>query len=270
MKLLGVLVSVTIATFAVAEDILVTIPQGTLRGRQEYSQRGISFYAFQQIPFAKPPVGEFRFREPQSPDKWEGILDATYNDKSCWQFGNSYNANISSYENEDCLYLNVYTPQYPTAGKDLPVMYHIFGGGFLNGAANFDYAGPHYLLESDVIVVTVNYRVGVLGFLSTGDTAIPGNYGLKDQQMGLKWVQENIRYFGGDPKKVTIFGQSAGASGVAYQIMSKKSEGLFRAAIPGGSSRPWSYKDHRELAFKVGAALGRNFDQNSESQVVDF
>nr|XP_023018319.1 cholinesterase-like [Leptinotarsa decemlineata] len=224
MKVTTLLVLVTTISFAVA-DILVTIPNGKLRGRKEYSQRGISFYAFQQIPYAKPPVGELRFREPLPPNNWNGILDATYNDKSCVQFFNNYVPNISHFESEDCLYLNVYTPQYPSTNLSLPVMYFIHGGSFLIGAANFEYTGPHYLLESGVIVVTVNYRLGAFGFLTTGDEIIPGNYGLKDQQMGLKWVQKNIKYFGGDPEKVTIFGQSAGASSVGFQMMSKGSKG---------------------------------------------
>nr|XP_023018318.1 venom carboxylesterase-6-like isoform X3 [Leptinotarsa decemlineata] len=267
MNISTLLVLVTTISFAVA-DILVTIPNGKLRGRKEYSQRGISFYAFQQIPYAKPPVGELRFREPLPPDNWNGILDATYNDKSCIQFGNYYNVNISNYENEDCLYLNVYTPEFPSTNLSLPVMYFIYGGGFLNGAANFEYAGPHYLLESGVIVVTVNYRVGAFGFLATGDKIIPGNYGLKDQQMGLKWVQKNIKYFGGDPEKVTIFGQSAGGSSVAFQVMSKGSEGLFRAAIAQSGSNivPWAYqRSYKTLAFKIGAALGKPLNEDTDS-----
>nr|AIY68358.1 esterase [Leptinotarsa decemlineata] len=267
MNISTLLVLVTTISFAVA-DILVTIPNGKLRGRKEYSQRGISFYAFQQIPYAKPPVGELRFREPLPPDNWNGILDATYNDKSCIQFSNYYNANISNYENEDCLYINVYTPEFPSTNLSLPVMYFIYGGGFLNGAANFEYAGPHYLLESGVIVVTVNYRVGAFGFLATGDKIIPGNYGLKDQQMGLKWVQKNIKYFGGDPEKVTIFGQSAGGSSVAFQVMSKGSKGLFRAAIAQSGSNivPWAYqRSYKTLAFKIGAALGKPLNEDTDS-----
>nr|AIY68360.1 esterase [Leptinotarsa decemlineata] len=267
MKLSTILVLVITISFAVA-DILVTIPNGKLRGRKEYSQRGISFYAFQQIPYAKPPVGELRFREPLPPDNWNGILDATYNDKICIQLVNIYNVNMSKYENEDCLYINVYTPEFPSTNLSLPVMYYIYGGGFLNGAANFEVAGPHYLLESGVIVVTVNYRVGPFGFLTTGDKIIPGNYGLKDQQMGLKWVQKNIKYFGGDPKKVTIIGISAGASCVGFQMMSKGSKGLFRAAIAqsGSNINPWAYqRNYKTIAFKIGAALGKPLNEDTDS-----
>ncbi|KAJ8932316.1 hypothetical protein NQ318_011939 [Aromia moschata] len=106
----------------------------------------------------------------------------------------------------------------------------------------------------DVVVVTVSYRVGPLGFLSTGDTVIPGNYGLKDQNLGLKWVQDNIKYFGGDPDKVTIFGHSAGAASVTFQTISKKSAGLFRAAIAesGSALCPWAYqRHHKEMAYQL-------------------
>ncbi|XP_074039007.1 juvenile hormone esterase [Leptinotarsa decemlineata] len=266
MKLTSVLFLTVHFIFVVA-DILVTIPDGTIRGREEYSQRGIKFFSFQQIPFAKPPLGELRFKEPQPVDKWEGVLNATTNTKVCYQtYGDDRTVGL---ENEDCLYLNVFTPRYPSSTNSLPVMFEIYGGGFMNGAATLDTFGPHYLMENDVIVVSVNYRVAAFGFLSTGDMVIPGNYGLKDQQMGLKWVQKNIKYFGGDPKKVTIFGESAGASSVAYQLLSKGSQGLFRAAIAasGTALSPWAYqRDHKEYAYKLASGIDENFKANSTSE----
>ncbi|CAG9824775.1 unnamed protein product [Phaedon cochleariae] len=251
-------------------DVLVTIPKGTIRGRKEYSLRNISFYAFQEIPFAKPPVGELRFRDAQPEEGWEGILDATKNTKVCYQQGNIYNeANLTLMENEDCLYLNVYTPMYPTSEASLPVMFYIYGGGFVNGAANFAYFGPHYFMEHDVIVVTANYRVGPFGFLATGDLVSPGNYGLKDQLLALKWVNQNIKYFGGDPEKVTIFGQSAGAASVNFHLMSKQSEGLFRASIAQSGSIlcPWVYqKDYKNIAYDLASYVDSNFQRNSSSE----
>ncbi|CAG9824776.1 unnamed protein product [Phaedon cochleariae] len=250
-------------------DVLVTIPKGTIRGRKEYSLRNISFYAFQEIPFAKPPVGELRFREPQPNEGWEGILDATKNTKICYQQSNMLNTNLTLLENEDCLYLNVYTPKYPTSEASLPVMFYIYGGGFVNGAANFDFYGPHYLLEHDVIVVTANYRLGPFGFLTTDDLIIPGNYGLKDQLLALKWVNQNIKYFGGDPEKVTIFGQSAGAASVNFHFMSKQSEGLFRAGIAQSGSIlcPWVYQeDSKNTAYDLASNIDSNFHRNSSSE----
>ncbi|CAH1180190.1 unnamed protein product [Phaedon cochleariae] len=252
-------------------EVLVTIPnKGTIRGRKEYSLRNISFYAFQEIPFAKPPVGELRFREPQPDEGWEGILDATKNTKICYQQSNTYNTDITLLENEDCLYLNVYTPKYPTSEQSLlPVIFYIYGGGFVNGGATFDFMGPHYFMEHDVILVTANYRLGPFGFLTTGDLVIPGNYGLKDQLMVMKWINQNIKYFGGDPEKVTISGQSAGAASVNFHYMSKQSEGLFRAGISQSGSIlcPWVYqKEYKSIAYDLASYVDSEFQRNSSSE----
>ncbi|CAG9828978.1 unnamed protein product [Diabrotica balteata] len=251
-------------------EIIVTTPNGKIRGREEYSQRGISFYAFQQIPFAKPPVGSLRFKAPVQAEPWDGILDATKNDRLCFQQTNQFpGPDITPLQNEDCLYLNVYTPVDPSKNGSLPVMFYIYGGGFVNGANNFDYHGPHYLMEYGVIIVNVNYRVGPFGFLATGDTVIPGNNGLKDQLLGLKWVQENIEYFGGDKTKVTIFGESAGAASVTYQLMSQKSQGLYRAAIAQSGSilSPWTFeRNYRDIAYGLSTKLDPTFDPKASSQ----
>lgn len=111
--------------------------------------------------------------------------------------------------------------------KGQSVMIWIYGGGFVSGDSTKDNYGPEFLIEENIVLVTFNYRLGPMGFLSTGDDVMPGNYGLKDQNLALRWVQENIAYFGGDPDKVTIFGQSAGAASVALHLLSKKSAGKF-------------------------------------------
>nr|AIY68354.1 esterase [Leptinotarsa decemlineata] len=276
MLLISVLLFFSSILFSRADDVLVTIPNGKIKGRKEYSLRGISFFAFQQIPFAKPPVGNLRFQDPQPVENWKGTLDASKNKQIlCFQQSNMYKiANMSAVEYEDCLYLNVYTPLNPSSNANLPVLFYIYGGGFVNGASDFDFFGPHYLMESGVIVVTANYRVGAFGFLSTGDTVLPGNYGLKDQLLALEWVKNNIRYFGGDPAKVTIFGQSAGAASVSFHLMSKKSVGLFRAAIAQSGSiiSPWAYqRDYKQIAYDVASSLDRNFNRSSDSmQLLTF
>ncbi|CAG9861805.1 unnamed protein product [Phyllotreta striolata] len=250
--------------------ILVKIPDGRLRGRIEHSSRNISFFAFQQIPYAKPPIGKLRFKDPIPVDKWNGVLDATKNTKFCYQQTNLYNVqNLSRFENEDCLYLNVYTPVDPSSNASLPVMFYIYGGGFVSGASNFEFFGPHYLMENGVVVVTINYRVGPFGFISTGDAVIPGNFGLKDQLLGLHWVRDNIAYFGGDPNKVTIFGQSAGGASVGFHLISRKSKGLFRAAISQSASilSPWAYQRiYKALAYRVAFYIDNNFDKASTSE----
>jgi carboxylesterase type B len=257
----------TLLTFTNGQTVVT--PNGIILGREEYSQRGsyYTFYAFQQIPYAKPPVGPLRFKEPVPAEPWEGIFNASQNDKVCFQQMNQYSTPL--FESEDCLYLNVYSPRYPHEDNALPVMVYFHGGGFVNGAADFDSCGPHYLLEHEVIVVTVNYRLGPFGFLSTGDTVIPGNYGLKDQLLSLKWVQENIQYFGGDKTKVTIFGQSAGASSVTFQLMSEKSEGLYRAAIAQSGSLlcPWGFqRNHKRIAYRLASAIDSSIDEDSSSE----
>nr|XP_012224497.1 PREDICTED: esterase FE4-like [Linepithema humile] len=197
-------------------------------------------YAFQGIPYAAPPVEELRFKPPEPSSAWNGIRSAENFSRICTQTDLFYNTRKID-GGEDCLYLNVYTPNitkepYP----QYPVMVWIHGGGWLNGESN--YTKPGYLLDHNVVFVTVNYRVGPLGFLSTEDLECPGNLGLKDQQQALRWVQENIVYFNGNPKIVTIVGQSAGSASVHYHMVSPLSKGLFHRAITqsGTFYNPWA------------------------------
>lgn len=246
-------------------QIIVNTTNGVVQGKVEYSQRGTIFYAFQQIPYAKPPVGPLRFKAPVPVDNWEGVYDATQDNKICFQQSDSY----SSLENEDCLFVNVYSPVYPPPREGLPVMVWIHGGGFVYGGANFNSYGPHYWMEHNVIIVTIAYRLTAFGFLTTGDTVLPGNNGLKDQNLALRWVRDNIESFGGDANKVTIFGQSAGGASVQYHLLSEKSRGLFRAAISlsGSTLCPWSFqRNYKFLAYHLASILNPNFDLTSSSE----
>ncbi len=134
---------------------------------------------------------------------------------------------------EDCLYLNIYVPRNVLETDDdlAPVMFWIYGGALQRGSNNFFEYGPLPYMDQDVIVVAVNYRLGPFGFLSLGTEEVPGNAGLTDQALGLKWVNDNIQSFKGDPQLVTIFGESAGSLSVALQILSPYSRGLFKRAI---------------------------------------
>lgn len=156
---------------------------------------------------------------------------------------------------EDCLYLNVYTPPLEDIEKSgpLPVMVWLHGGGWQSGLGTEQLYGPKYLLDKNVILVSGNYRLGIFGFLSTESLDCPGNFGLKDQQEILKWVNKNIQSFGGDPNSVTIFGESAGGASVAYHMFSEKSNKLFQRGIPqsGTTLNPWA------LQLKDGRALAR-------------
>jgi para-nitrobenzyl esterase len=189
---------------------------------------------FGGIPYAAPPVGDLRWRPPQEPARWNGVLDATRFANHCPQGPSPYG--IASLT-EDCLYLNVFTPPKTNKGRPhlLPVMVWIHGGGLFLGES--DGYNPSSLVAEGVVVVTINYRLGALGVLAhpalTAESSYrgSGNYGLMDQQAALRWVQRNIRAFGGDPKNVTIFGESAGGYSVHAQLASPQAAGLFQKAI---------------------------------------
>lgn len=169
---------------------------------------------------------------------------------------------------DDCLYINVYAPE--KIEKPLPVMVFFHGGGFMCGSGIKPFYGPDYLLEHDVIYIGANFRVGPLGFLSTGDDNSPGNFGLKDQNLVLRWINENIEVFGGDKNLVTIFGESAGGASVTYHMQSKLSKGLFHRGIAqsGTNLAPWGAVAHRGVgearAKKLGELVNCRTDNNAD------
>lgn len=187
--------------------------------------------AFLGVPYAAPPVGDLRFRAPQPHAPWTTPVQATQVATPCPQVRPT---NIGS---EDCLYLNVYTPAH-IAAADRPVMVYIPGGGFTQGSASSPYYDGRSIAEqAGVVVVVLTYRVGALGFLTApaldaeNPAKVSGNYGLLDQQAALRWVQNNIRAFGGNPHNVTLFGESAGADSTEYALVSPANAGLFQHAI---------------------------------------
>lgn len=170
---------------------------------------------------------------------------------------------------EDCLLLNVYTPNI-TPEKLQAVMVFIHGGGFKSGSGNTFHYGPGYLMEHGVVVITINYRLEALGFLCLHNKDVPGNAGLKDQNLALKWVKENIKKFGGDPDNVTIFGESAGGASVVYHVLSPMSKGLFKRAIvmsgvPACDWAQWFAPDRR--GFALGKELG--FETDDSKKLLD-
>lgn len=194
---------------------------------------------FKGIPFAKPPVGELRWSAPQPPDSWEGVKLTT-------KYGPApIQGNDTTSKSEDCLYLNIWTPA-KTMDEKIPVLVWIYGGGFSFGSTSEPVYNGAALAKKGVILVSIAYRVGQLGFLAHPELSaenpnkVSGNYGILDQIAGLKWVQENIAAFGGDPDKVTIFGESAGGISVSMLCASPLAEGLFQGAISqsGGSFGP--------------------------------
>ncbi|XP_046994831.1 para-nitrobenzyl esterase-like [Schistocerca americana] len=245
------------------EDVLVSVEQGILRGATATSVYNTTYTAFVGIPYAEPPVGELRFQDPKPAGSWEGVRNATSYGSDCVQ-----NTGDGS---EDCLYLNVFVPGVPEEGAGLPVLFWVHGGGFVFGSGSDQEYGPDFLMSYGVILVTINYRLGPLGFLSTGDEVVPGNAGLKDQQVALSWVQRNIASFGGDPQLLALPGQSAGGVSVSLHLVSPLSAGLFSRLIIQSANfigRPMPLQAARNNAFRLGAALGLETDDSQE--LVDF
>lgn len=219
---------------------LVQIQNGKINGY--YTTEGT--VAWTGIPFAKPPVGDLRWKAPQAPENWRGILDATHECVPCTQLYTTEKWQRQSYAvgSEDCLYLNVYRPL--NLKKNLPVYVFIHGGSNNFGTAN-DYEGSRIAAKSDMVVVIVQYRLGPLGWfthpaLRHGDSALDdsGNFGTLDNIQALKWIRRNIKAFGGNPRNVTITGESAGAHNVMSLVISPLAKGLFHRAMSesGGMS----------------------------------
>ncbi|XP_018548618.1 bile salt-activated lipase [Lates calcarifer] len=210
---------------------------------------------FKGIPFADIPG---RFEKPKRHPGWDGVLKATEYRKRCLQVNLIMTDTRGS---EDCLYLNIWVPHGRSVSTGLPVMVWIYGGGFLAGGSmganfldNYLYSGQEIADRGNVIVVTLGYRVGTLGFLSTGDSSLPGNYGLWDQHTAIAWVHRNIRSFGGDPDNITIFGESAGGASVSFQTLTPHNRGLIKRAISqsGVALCPWGViKNPRRIAEEV-------------------
>jgi para-nitrobenzyl esterase len=254
---------------------VVHVATGQLRG----SLQGTTAI-FLGIPFAAPPVGALRWREPQPPIAWSGVRDATKLGSSCVQnpagigtfiqplaaaYGKTYNIVPVAFS-EDCLFLNVWAPHWPIQAP-LPVMVWVHGGSNRIGSGAEDSYDGAALAARGVLVVTINYRLGPLGFFAHPELAAEsphhstGNYGLLDQIAALRWVQQNIAQFGGDPANVTVFGESAGSVDVTTLMASPLSANLFRRVIAEsgpafGLGRERNASEMTPLALAVGAAAG--------------
>lgn len=252
LSLLGML------SLAHADPLKVKTEQGKVKGKTINDGK---VKAFLGLPYAAPPVGDLRWKAPQPPAKWKGQRDGSKFGSRC--------AQLHVFEDmvfqdpgpsEDCLYLNVYAPADSTGKSKLPVMFWIHGGGFAGGASSEPRHNGDFLPLKGVVLVTINYRLGVFGFLATADLAkeadgAAGNYGLMDMVAALQWVKKNIKNFGGDPDNVTIFGESAGSFAVSTLIAAPSAQGLFQKAI--GES---------------GGAIGRgtlNYDSLADRETKD-
>ena len=248
----------SLCSMAHADSLTVKTEQGNVHGKTINDGK---VKAFLGLPYAAPPIGDLRWKAPQPPAKWKGDRDATRYGAHCAQL-HVFDDMVfqDAAPSEDCLFLNVYAPADATDKSKLAVMFWIHGGGFSGGASSEPRHNGDFLPLKGVVLVTINYRLGVFGFLATSDLAkeaegAAGNYGLMDMVAALQWVKANIKNFGGDPDNVTIFGESAGSFAVSTLMASPLAKGLFHKAI--GES---------------GGAIGRgalNYDSLAERGIKD-
>jgi para-nitrobenzyl esterase len=245
---------------------VVRLPQGMLAG----ITRG-QVDAFLGVPYASPPIGSYRWRAPQEPSRWDGIRPAKRFAASCWQVMTPAGTGPWTHEyvpqgraSEDCLYLNIWTCA-ADEHRRMPVLVWIPGGGFVAGSGSAAVYDGAKLAAQGIVVVTINYRVGLFGFFVTPALAAeaarehepPGNYGLQDMIAALQWVQRNIAAFGGDPDAITVGGQSAGAMAIHDLIVSPLATGLFRRAIAQSGLPDTSPTITLAAAEKAGAKFSR-------------
>ena len=265
-----IFVAVISSNAAVSPEELVDTIYGQILGFRKHVIDGHHVVAYLGIPYARPPVGSRRYKPPEAMRSWRPeIKNASAYGSSCVQVLDKVFPNFTGSEmwntklpmEEDCLYLNVWVPSPRPSRDRMAIMVWIFGGGFYGGVATLPvYEGSTLAATQGVIVVSMNYRVGSYGFLSLGNSEVPGNMGLLDQAMAMQWVQDNIEYFHGDPDKVTIFGESAGAVSVGYHLQSRLSAPLFTRAImqSGTSMCHWGHitnEEARERTMKFARGL---------------
>ncbi|XP_063298682.1 cholinesterase [Pelobates fuscus] len=258
------------------DEPIVNTKYGKIRGIEISVFSGI-ITAFLGIPYGEPPVGALRFKKAEPYKPWQGVRNASTYGNTCYQYVDQTFPGFSGAEmwnpntelSEDCLYLNIWIPT--PKPKNASVMVWIYGGGFETGTSSLDIYDGKFLARTErVIVVSMNYRVGVLGFLAFPDNPeAPGNAGLFDQKLGLQWIYENIAAFGGNPKSITIFGESAGGVSVSYHLLSPKSHPFFTRAImqSGTANAPWGVvtkKEAQTRALGLANLLSCSFRNETE------
>nr|CAH7724498.1 unnamed protein product [Callosobruchus chinensis] len=248
-----------------------------IKGKYEITNKGKVYTAFYDIPYARPPIGQNRFRNPQPVQPWCGVLDCTEPKKVCLQ-GIVVDNTIPVGE-EDCLVLSVYSPRVPGDRARLSVVVWIHGGAFVTGSSHFviDRIGRYdtgYFMDEDVVVVSINYRLGVLGFLTTQDSSLPANLGLKDQRLAINWVHRNIDLFGGDPEDIIIMGQDAGAVSVGYQLIGNTMDLpisgmiMYKKSSKNNPLCPWGYqRNPKNFAFKIAKKLDPKFTSSKSTDL---
>lgn len=241
-----------VKTARTKDALVVQTKTGLVRGFRE-KVLGEYVDVFLGIPFAKPPLGDLRFKKPVPIDPWHGIFDATTLPKSCIQeayasfpgFEGEEMWNPNTELSEDCLYLNLWVPaslREPGA-KPAEVLVWIYGGGYMAGTSTLEvYDGDLMAVANNFIVASMQYRVGAFGYIYLDIDEAPGNQGMYDQALAMKWIKDNAPYFGGNPERITLFGESAGASSAAFHLLSPVSIDLFDKVIlqSGVPNNPWA------------------------------
>ncbi|ESO88948.1 hypothetical protein LOTGIDRAFT_106681, partial [Lottia gigantea] len=251
--------------------ITVNSKLGTIVGRIETVKVGpenVTIAEYLGIPYAKPPIGDLRFKKPVPFGNFETEFNASDYGPSCMQYLPGITESIQP-QSEDCLYVNIFSPDINQDGTKYHVMVWIHGGSFLFGDGKWRTANI-LAAFGNVIVVTLNYRLGPFGFLDSDDNTISGNYGLWDQHMAIQWVHDNIASFNGNPDSVTVSGESAGSASVMYQAIYPGNEGLFQRIIAqsGSSNAEWALiTDPGTRIKKYSEKFGCN--QESSSDIVD-
>ncbi|XP_013780687.2 acetylcholinesterase-like [Limulus polyphemus] len=262
------------------ENPLIRTNKGLVRGKTTKAVTGKLVDVYLGIPYAKPPVGEYRFRHPKPIDPWDDIFNATEKPNTCFQISDTFFGNFSGSKiwnpntplSEDCLKLNVWVPHRKP--KKASVLVWIFGGGYYSGTSTLNvYNAKILATEEQIIVVSMNYRVASLGFLFFERPDVPGNAGLFDQLMALEWVHDNIAAFGGDPNSITLFGESAGAVSVGLHLLSPLSRNLFNRGIlqSGSATSPWAiidYKESKKRGLRLAEAVKCQIDPQDMDAVV--
>ncbi|GBN24825.1 Acetylcholinesterase-1 [Araneus ventricosus] len=238
MKILTLAYLIALFWHALGTPPEVNTPLGKIEGVMSQIE-DVSVKTFLGIPYAKPPVGSLRFLKPKPVEPWDNILQAKKQPPACMQYteGPFPWYDDMPGKSEDCLYLNIYTPFFATKGSKFAVLFWIHGGGYNIGSNRMDvYDGSALAEREGVVVVTINYRLGLFGFLTTNTSDAPGNMGMYDAVMALQWVNDNIEYFGGDKDRITLIGESAGSSAVSLLCVSPLTKGLFSRAIMESAS----------------------------------
>ncbi|XP_034656812.1 esterase-5A [Drosophila subobscura] len=240
-------------TVSSIDSLLIEIPNGKLRGRDNGH-----YYSFESIPYAEPPTGDLRFEAPQPyQQQWTDAFNATQEPALCMQWNQFINGDNKLLGVEDCLTVSVYRPKN-SSRNTFPVVTNLHGGAFMFGGPR-QYGHENIMREGNVILVTIGYRLGPLGFASTGDANLPGNFGLKDQRLALLWIKQNIASFGGEPENILVIGHSAGGASVHLQMLREDFRNVAKAAISfsGNALDPWVVQQGgRGRAFELGRIVG--------------